>query len=281
MKKAFVGFDSAWSVRNQGAICYAICQGGDPPEVSLPELSDFQDAARIIENIREECDDVLVAIDQPIIVPNETGSRRVETVARSLMSPNRLRSGVQSANRNKASMFGDDAPVWRFTGRIGAPGYSGRTDRDDWREFVNFEAARSSTCQTHLIEVYPALALPALEPHFMNRRCAARYNPRRKTFRLDDWRRVCDTVSRCADEVDLHPLSRWVGKMRALEAPQKRDQDKVDAALCLIVALQWRLQTDGVCVIGNLETGYMVTPTSNQTRGILEAACRKRRVRFG
>ena len=61
----------------------------------------------------------------------------------------------------------------------------------------------------------------------------------------------------------------WVSPSR----PRKLDQDKIDAALCLLIAQMWRRQTHEVRVIGDVKTGYMVTPTSDATRRILEAAC--------
>ena len=283
MKEALVGFDSSWALKNHGAIVYAVFNGDDL-EMSLPQLADFADASRIINGLKQECDDVLVAIDQPIIVPNLDASRPVDLVARSLMS--RLRSAAQSASRNKESMFGDNAPGWGFISRIGPPQYAGRTtDLVENRAFVDFEAARNAADKTHLIEVYPALALPTLEPHFMDRNCAARYNPQRATFSLGDWQLVCNTVCRCADELGLPTLSQWAREMvepwDSLERPEKRHQDKVDAALCLIIALQWRRQNNGVRVIGDLDNGYMVTPTSAETRGFIEAACNRLGVNFG
>ena len=283
MKEAFVGFDSAWAVRNSGAIAYAVFDVENPEE-SLPQLADFADASRIINGLKQECDDVLVAIDQPIIVPNLDPSRPVDLVARSLMS--RLRSAAQSASRNQGPMFGDNAPVWRFISRIGPPHYVGRTtDLADNRAFVDFESAQDAADQTHLIEVYPALALPAQEPHFMDRGRAARYNPHRPNFSLNDWQLVCKTVSRWGDELGLQALSQWAREMvepwDSAERPEKRHQDKVDAALCLIIALQWRRQNNGVRVIGDLDNGYMVTPTSAETRGIIEAACNRLGVNFG
>ena len=283
MKEAFVGFDSAWAVRNSGAIAYAVFDGDDL-EISLPQLADFPDASRIINKLQLECDDVLVAIDQPIIVPNPDHSRPVDLVARSLMS--RLRSAAQSASRNKESMFGDNAPVWGFISRIGPPQYAGRTtDLAQNRAFVDFKAARNAADQTHLIEVYPALALPALGPEFMDRNSAARYNPQRKTFNLSDWELVCNSVAHWGDELGLQALSQWAREMvepwDSAERPEKRHQDKIDAALCLIIALLWRRQILGVCVVGDLDTGYIVTPTSPETQEFLEAACNKRGVDFG
>ena len=137
MREAFVGFDSAWAVKNSGAIAYAVFDGDDP-DISQPQLADFADASRVINKLRQECDNVLVAIDQPIIVPNPDRSRPVDLVARSLMS--RLKSAAQSASRNKESMFGDDSPVWGFIRSIGLPRYDGRTtELSENRVFLDFE----------------------------------------------------------------------------------------------------------------------------------------------
>ena len=217
-------------------------------------------------------------------VSNPNGSRPVDLVARSIMG--QLRSAAQSASRNREAMFGDNGPVWGFISRIGPSQYAGRTtDLAENRAFVNFEAARDAADQTHLIEVYPALALPALEPAFMVRAEAARYNPGRPNFSLDDWGLVCGTVALWGNQLDLQALAEWAGEMvqpwDALEGPVKRDQDKIDAALCLIIALQWRHHPAIVRVIGNLETGYIVVPTSVETRDILKAACNERGVNLG
>ena len=230
MKEAFVGFDSAWSKKNKGAICHVILQGDNFEKPNLPQLSDFSDAARIIKKLQDECDDVLVAIDQPIIVPHCSVGRPVDTVAKSFMG--QLRSAAQSAMRsgkgNQEAMFGDNAPVWiHFISEIGLSEYLGRTDLDHHRAFVDFEAAKSPRGETHLIEVYPALALSALNTVFVDRKSAARYNPRnKKKFSLADWELVCEIVQCCSNECGLQ-LSEWAKKMASLKSPKKPDQDKM------------------------------------------------------
>ena len=286
MKEAFVGFDSAWGRDRSGAVAWAVFEDEVLKKAVCPRLASFDVTAQIIENLQGECDDVLIAIDQPIIVPNSYGIRPVDPVAHSLMDA--LHSVAQFSNRRgdrrNQSMFGDNAPVWQFTGMIGPQGYSGSTNKDDWCAFVDYQAAMSpSERTTHLIEVYPALALPALQPTFMQhrnnrRRWAARYNPEAKTFPLDDWRLVCEVVVSYANQFHLQTLSDWAGKIKELAQPVKEHQDKVDAAVCLIIAIQWRQgrQSDGMCVIGDLDTGYIVTPTSDDTKEILQNAVDRR-----
>ena len=256
MREAFVGFDSAWAGNAPGGIAWATFEGRRLAAFTEPKLAGFDEAVRIIETVRSECDYVLVAVDQPTVVPNETGSRPVDGIARCLIS--KLGSGVQPANRGREAMFGSNAPIWRFLERLGA--------------CENPPAARTSAVGLHLLEVFPALALPALEPEILKRGRAAHYNPTNKnTFSCDDWHLVAGCVRCRASALGMAPLSHWAGQQAGLAVPTKRDQDQLDAAICLVVALEWRrAPRDRVAVIGDGRRGYMVTPVSPETRGILE-----------
>ena len=266
MREAFVGFDSAWAGKAPGGIAWATFVDRRLDTCAEPQLAGFDDAARRIETLRTEHDYVLVAIDQPTVVPNETGQRPVDGVARSLVA--KLRSGVQPANRSKATMFGPNAPIWRFLDRLGA-------SQDP-------AAARTATGGLYLLEVFPALALPTMQPEILKRGKAAFYNPsRKKTFTLADWRLVVDAVRQRAEQRHLPRLAAWARRQADLAAPSKHDQDRLDSAICLLVALEWRqAPRDRVVVVGNGQTGYMVTPVSPDTRAILERAANEQGVAF-
>ena len=77
MREAFIGFDSAWAGKVPGGIVWATFEDQHLAAFAEPRLAGFNDAAQIIETLRSECDYVLVAVDQPTVVPNETGSRPV------------------------------------------------------------------------------------------------------------------------------------------------------------------------------------------------------------
>lgn len=256
-REAFVGFDSAWGDQVPGAIAWATFVDGRLEAFGPPELVHFDDAAQIVEERRADADYVLVALDQPALVPNREGMRPVERVAAALIS--KLGGGVQPANRQKASLFGSDAPIWRFLDRLDVS--------------QNPPAARTARDGLHLIEVFPALALPALDPGILKRDRAASYNPEKtNSFSLDDWRLVATTVQRHADALSLAPLSRWASQYAALDSPKKHHQDRLDAAICLVVGLQWRrIARDQMAVIGD-RRGYMVTPISPEGRTILQRA---------
>lgn len=167
---------------------------------------------------------------------------------------------------SKVQMFGPDAPIWRFLQRLGA--------------MQNPPKARSAASGRHLIEVFPALALPALEPAILQRKRAARYNPaNRKRFSLPDWRLVALAASRHAAALRLNDLAEWAEDLAEIRKPTKTDQDCLDAAICLIVALHWRrAPRDQVTVIGDAQSGYMVSPITPATHAILQSAAAKRGV---
>ena len=111
-KEAFIGFDSAWGGHALGALAWASFIDGQAADEGTPTCACFDDVANLAVKLREGNDYVLLAVDQPIIVPNQGGSRPVERVARALMG--RLKSGVQSASRSNIALFGDDASIWSF-----------------------------------------------------------------------------------------------------------------------------------------------------------------------
>ena len=260
------GFDSAWTdaAKAPGAICAIAFDERGQVEFHEPRLVSFADARAFIGSIRQNFFVSLVALDQPTVVPNSAGSRPVDKVAGSLVSF--VGGGVQPANRSKIGMFCDDSPVWSFLSDLNAT--------QDPIE------ARTAPAGHFLIEVFPALALPAFEDAFSQRLRAPKYNPQnRKKFRLEDWRSVTRVVQTTAQGFDVSGLADWSNRMHALSQPRKADQDKLDAALCALIGLAWRAgPVSCSAMLGDLTNGYMVTPMSEFTRPRLEQAANQRGV---
>ena len=260
-----VGFDSAWTdhPRKPGAICAALYRRGACVRFEPPRLISFAEGLSFIAAVEEPGVPLLVALDQPTIVRNEKGSRPVDKVASSLVSW--AGGGVQPANRGKRGMFDDDAPVWRFMKDLGA--------------VQEPEEARSATSGRHLIEVFPALALPALELTFYGRLRGPRYNPeRRKTFRRDHWREVLRVIAAEAQRLGCDASAEWLPHLD-VETVRKGDQDCLDALICLLVGLRWRLEPrERSIMLGCLEHGYMVAPVTPLMHERLRQAAALRRV---
>lgn len=290
MREAFVGFDSAWGGKKGGLAWVTFVDGAARPSEE-PVAADFEDAATKIKELAGNHDYVLLAIDQPTIVRNQTGSRPVDCVARSLIT-SRLHSSVQPANRGRESLFGREAPIWNFLERLGPT----ELDSPSFRE--NPGAAITEETGHFLVEVYPALTLPVLVPETLTRKVvpshadkdkkrkpvvgyAARYNPSNKSFAKGDWETVTKRVAKRCEALDLHSLREWVLSARGMceasppktKPAQKAPQDQLDAVICLLVAVQCRynpITDESIAVIGDAQRGYMLTPVSECEGGTKE-----------
>lgn len=264
-RTTIIGFDSAWTDKatSPGAVC-AIRQTSAGLAFEPPRLATFREAHDFIQSEQRLADRLLVALDQPTIVRNASGSRPVDKVAGSLVSW--IGGGVQPANRSKIGMFDDNAPIWRFKQDLGA--------------LEDPEAARASANGLHIIEVFPALGLPSLLPRHCGRLLGAKYNPeRRKTFRLDHWSSVAECVGDFSLTYGVVGLSAWAQAHGAMTIPRKSDQDLLDAVLCAMVGYLWLFaERSELLLIGDLQSGYMVTPAVGEARARLIAAARTRAV---
>lgn len=257
MRQTIIGFDSAWADNTPGGICALSMDKGKVVEFIEPRLVRFLDAAEFIQSERNRSDYVLIALDQPTLVPNASSIRPVERVAGSIV--NRIGGGVQPANTSKLSMFGRNAPIWNFLDLVGA------------RE--NPQVARSADQGIFLIEVFPALSLPSLIPEIWNRKRAAKYNPATRRFSPLDWELVTSGIAEIAKKHNLGEIAETLNLLNQLSAPRKGDQDKLDAIISLIIGYIWRYgEPENSVVIGDEYSGYMVTPASSEIKEHLKAA---------
>lgn len=259
-RDCIIGFDSAWTDKPgaPGAICAILVDNGGARHFVTPRMATFRQALAFIDETGAQAERCLVALDQPTIVPNASGMRPAERVAASLVSW--LGGGVQPANRGKLGMFDDAAPLWPFLKALDA--------------VEDPEGARRARSGRFLIEVFPALAVASLEAGFLGRRLGPRYNPaRRKTFRMDDWTRLVAALATYGARDGIDGLAGFVAELATPSAPRKADQDRLDAALCAIIGLEWLLgPRERSIMIGDLASGYIVAPAAPQARQRLEEA---------
>lgn len=262
MANLLVGFDSAWTPGKRGAIVAAI-QNDDGAFRVLgdPQIANFREAEDAIRRWQAELSPVstVILLDQPTIVNNSAGQRPVENIVSSSVS---LRhGGMQPANTARADMFGEGAPVWTFIDQFGGAA-------DPLTPRPGDDAV--------VFETYPVLVLIALGWLREDLRHAGRlpkYNPeRKKTFSLEDWQYVCTMASAAFQERDLGGIARWIDEAHDKDRPGKRDQDKLDACLCLLVALHMAEGRDCL-MVGDHQSGYIVVPHSPSLQSELEARC--------
>jgi predicted RNase H-like nuclease len=260
MNILLVGFDSAWTPGNKGALIGAILGAdGVMQELGAPVAADFPEAAALIRSWQRlhAPSRTLILLDQPTVVPNASGQRPVENI---VASPVSLRyGGVQPANTSRHDMFGATAPVWSFLAEFG-----GEAD-----PFTTLSGA-------HVLETFPVPAMIALGWILPDARRTGRlpkYNPeRKKTFKLEDWMHVCGAA---AGQLRIHGLqeaARWLENAALERAPRKALQDGVDSCICLLVAAHLANGKHAL-LVGNTETGYMVLPHGDDLVRELNARC--------
>jgi predicted RNase H-like nuclease len=168
---------------------------------------------------------------------------------------------MQPANTGREEMFGSEAPVWAFLNRFGGAA----------------NPLHPKVKGTQVIETYPVLAMIALGWTLPDSRAAGRlpkYNPdRKKTFSQGDWQYVCVQASDAFAARGLKDIVQWLDAAVRNAFPRKSDQDSLDSCLCLLVALSLTEQKDCL-IVGNLQTGYIVVPSSAALRAELETRCR-------
>jgi len=254
-----VGFDSAWTAANSGAIVGALRVGdGRFLDLGPPLVVNFEEAERVILDwmTAHAPSRVLVFLDQPTIVRNAARKRPVEDIVSSPVG--RRHGGMQPANTGRTEMFGPDAPVWPFLAEFGGPGdpMAPVTDRQ-------------------VFETYPVLAMIALGWVLPDSRATGRlpkYNPeRRKTYSDSDWRFVCDRTAGAFRRRGLTSIAEWIDAM-SVARPRKSDQDGLDACVCLLVAMHLTAAGKGL-MVGDLQTGYIVVPYEQKLRDELDARC--------
>lgn len=157
-------------------------------------------------------------------------------------------------------MFGPEAPVWGFLNRFG-----GAAD------------PMAPTNSVQVFETYPVLALIALGWLLPDARSTGRlpkYNPqRRATFSMTDWKHVCDRAAGEFDALGLSATAGWLEAAGQHSRPSKKDQDGVDACLCLLVSLS--LAGGRECLmVGNMDSGYIIVQQSVSLHAELTIRCK-------
>ncbi len=84
-----------------------------------------------------------------------------------------------------------------------------------------------------------------------------------------------------ASRLGCHEAGAWLAASAPPNKPSKADQDRLDAFICMLVAVRWRLDDPSAsAMIGDLQTGYIVTPTSAAAGRRLAASARERLVPY-
>jgi len=238
----YVGVDLAWGERRPTGVAVLDEDGALLHVCSVSAEDDI--VAVVTEHAPTEC---LVAFDAPLIVTNATGNRAAETALNRDFA--RFDAGAHPVNASKPEV-GDRPRAARIAGRLGLD-LNPRSGRD-----------------RRAIEVYPHAATVALF------RLGRTLKYKQKSGRTLAGMRaeLLTLMSHLEGLADAEPTLRlgesptWRALREEAEgAPRKSRlrlvEDQVDAVVCAYVALFADRRPDDVTIYGDLEDGYILTPS--------------------
>ena len=239
----YVGIDLAWGERARTGLALLDHDGRLVRSTSVrtdEEISDFL-------GVRDPGHRLVVAIDAPLVVPNETGQRPCEREVGARFA--RFHAGAYPANRANPAF----RPQPRGARLADAFGW----DMDP--------GATAGAGRSVAIEVYPH---PAMIVLFGLDRVLP-YKSRRGrdpgTRRLAFASLLGHLERVCGPRLDLSGNARWRDLRRVVEGATRqvdleRIEDEIDAILCAYVAWMWVNERDRMEVLGDFRHGYIVVP---------------------
>ncbi|MEO7941987.1 MAG: DUF429 domain-containing protein [Marmoricola sp.] len=242
-----IGVDLAWGVKRPTGLA-VLDDAGRLLHVSA-RLTDEEVLDALAPYAENDC---LVAIDAPLIVNNATGNRPAEAALNKDFA--RFDAGAHPANTGK--------PEFSSVPRGAALGQALGLD-------MNPRSGR----KRRVIEVYPHPATVAL--FGLGRTLKYKNKPGRDLESLRSelltLMGLLEGLSTAQPPLDLAPSSGgpdpgWAELRRQVETATRKSQlrlveDQVDAVVCAYVAFFVATRPEDTTTYGDLETGYIVTPT--------------------
>lgn len=244
----FIGIDLAWSTRNPSG--GAVIEGNENSgELVASALLGGDDEVIAFVDRHAGDQPALVAIDAPLVVPNESGRRPGEAELGACFA--RYQAGAHPANRARLAVDG----VVRgeaLVERLAALGFAHRP------------AVQALAPVRQVLEVYPHPAMIGL----FQLKCTLKYKARpRRTLptRLQAFaayhrhlRNLSEPALSGAEEL----LDRNLDVL--IPARLKDHEDRLDALMCAYTAhYLWRWGMARARVFGTLEHGYITTPVAH------------------
>jgi predicted RNase H-like nuclease len=243
----FIGIDLAWSTKNGTGI--SVVKGGkEKAEVVYSGIAyPDDDIMRIINSIVGE-DDALVAIDAPLIVPNESGRRKAEEIVGKFFR--KYNAGAHPANRKRLSSW---------TGTIRGEEISKILEKNG---FVHDPVLERFEKSRKFFEVYPHPSMVVL----FNLDLILRYKSKpgrnheflEKMFGLYQHHLRDLGRARPSLKISKGILEKDVKNLRGKKL--KAYEDILDSIFCAYIAYYAWANPEKCAVLGSMREGYIMTP---------------------
>ncbi len=253
----FVGLDLAWSTNNASGIALV---EGDSKKAKLISSRLVRSDDEIRDFLRENVGtaNALVAIDAPLVVPNEKGRRIAEVIVGDLFR--QYDAGAHPANRSHLASF---------YGRIRGETVAELLKKEGFAHSPNLSVHEQTR---KFFEVYPHPAMVVL--FGLNRIIRYKAKPNREyAERYAAFREYQKHMSALADADPPLKLPSTITKVKVdeLKAQKLKDyEDEMDAVFCAYIAYYAWAHPNRCAVLGNLDEGYILTPITDSMRRKLE-----------
>lgn len=247
----FVGIDLAWSTKNGTGV--ALLEGNSRQSKLVKHgvlFSDEEIVDFVVKNVGKQ--NALIAIDAPLIVPNETGRRVAEVEVGKLFRP--YNAGAHPANRQRLSSW---------TGKIRGEELSKKLEKEG---FVHNPFLKKKEQSRTFFEVYPHPSMVVL--FNLNKVIPYKAKPKRDyDFRWKAFKQYQQHLLRLEKKKPSLILPKEITKARVEElrgSKLKHFEDSLDAVFCGYIAQYAWTFPDKCAVLGNMEKGYILTPVFHQ-----------------
>jgi len=249
----FAGLDLAWSARNtSGGVVLELVGGVARPVVWRDDLGPDRE---ILEFLLEGVGPgpALVAVDAPLVVPNETGTRPCDLALS--RAYRKVEAGALPANRHRLGpqVRGEEL-VKALTGE----------------GFVFSPMVRPRRPMRQVIEVYPhpaAVELFGLEKTLKYKARKGR-SPEGRRRELARYRELLRTLEREEPTLSAGTLLDELPIPALRGRDLKRTEDLLDALFCAYIALYlWWYGPTGYRTFGDAETGFILVPMPARAPG--------------
>jgi predicted RNase H-like nuclease len=247
----FIGVDLAWGPNAWTGIA-VLAQDGE-----LLLVDRVRTDEEIVDRLEPDlAGPVVVAIDAPLIVRNQTGRRPCESTVSSLFG--RFHAGAHSSNLSLPS-FRDGPRGERLAAMLGLGVDPGLTSREPVRRAIEVYPHPATVTLFGLERVIPYKQKPGRTPD--QRRAAMLQlighveslesaTPALHVRSCEEWRRAAREVAAAATHAELN---RW--------------EDALDGVLCAYIGLhRWWHGDEKSAVLGDMDTGYIVVPVDERVR---------------
>jgi predicted RNase H-like nuclease len=251
----FIGLDLAWSPRNNSAV--VVLEAEARQACWIDHREQLKADHEVISFLRDSAHEgpALVAIDAPLIVPNEQGARPVDRAITRIFG--RFGAGCYPANRSRGCTRGE-VIVEALCGE----------------SFVHDPHIQQRTAKRAVFEVYPHPATIALFDLERTLKYKARAG-RTLGFRRQQLASLRDHLLGLAnaEPAMLSSPDLATNDLQALRGlGLKQHEDLLDAAVCAYTAYYaWYWGAQGYRVYGDTCSGYILVPMTQNMRQRLAA----------